>query len=39
MPERSYHAARAYNQKWREEGIGEIRLVQTYKRTNVIFWT
>lgn len=37
MPERSYHAARAYNQKWREEGIGEIRLVQTYKRTNVIF--
>ena len=30
MPERSYHAAKAYNQKWREEGIGEIRLVRSF---------
>lgn len=30
MPERSYHVAMAYNKKWREAGIGEIRLVYSF---------
>lgn len=29
MPERSYHEAKAYNRKWRKDGIGEIRLVRS----------
>ena len=31
MPENSYHAAIKLNQKWREAGIGEIRLVRAFK--------
>lgn len=31
MPESSYHAAIKLNQKWREKGIGEIRLVRAFK--------
>ncbi len=31
MPENSYHAAVKLNQKWREAGIGEIRLVRAFK--------
>lgn len=31
MPESSYHAAVAINRKWQDEGIGEIRLVKTFK--------
>lgn len=31
MPEAMYHAAVAMNQKWMEAGIGEIRLVRTFK--------
>lgn len=30
MPERSYHAAKALNRKWRESGIGEIRIVRSF---------
>lgn len=30
MPERSYRAAKIYNHKWQEEGIGEIRLVRSF---------
>ena len=31
MPEAMYHTALALNQKWNEAGIGEIRLVRTFK--------
>lgn len=31
MPENSYHAAIKLNQKWRDEGKGEIRLVRAFK--------
>ena len=31
MPENSYHAAIKLNQKWRDAGIGEIRLVRAFK--------
>lgn len=31
MPEAMYHAAVAMNRKWMEAGIGEIRLVRTFK--------
>lgn len=31
MPERSYHQALKINQKWRDAGIGEIRLVKPFK--------
>ena len=31
MPENSYHAAIRLNQKWRDAGIGEIRLVRAFK--------
>lgn len=31
MPESSYHAAMRLNQKWQEEGKGEIRLVRSFK--------
>ena len=31
MPEGSYHAALKLNQKWRENDIGEIRLVRAFK--------
>ena len=31
MPEGSYHTALRINQKWKEAGIGEIRLVQAFK--------
>ncbi|MBO4405383.1 MAG: NgoFVII family restriction endonuclease, partial [Alphaproteobacteria bacterium] len=31
MPEKSYHSAIELNQKWRERGIGEIRLVKPFK--------
>ena len=31
MPEKSYHAAVRLNQKWRESGRGEIRLVKPFK--------
>lgn len=30
MPERSYHAAKAYNRKWMDAGIGEIRIVRSF---------
>ncbi len=31
MPEKSYHAAMKINEKWKEKGIGEIRLVRAFK--------
>ncbi|MCD8361351.1 MAG: NgoFVII family restriction endonuclease [Lachnospiraceae bacterium] len=31
MPENSYHTAVKLNQKWSETGIGEIRIVKTFK--------
>ncbi len=31
MPEKLYHTAMRINQKWKEQGIGEIRLVRTFK--------
>lgn len=31
MPERSYHQALKINQKWRDAGIGEVRLVKAFK--------
>lgn len=31
MPESSYHAAVSLNQKWRDAGIGEIRLTKVFK--------
>lgn len=31
MPESMYHAAIALNQKWVEDGIGEIRMVRAFK--------
>jgi len=31
MPEGTYHTAVALNQKWRTAGIGEIRIVKTFK--------
>ncbi len=31
MPESMYHAAVAINKKWMESGIGEIRMVRTFK--------
>ena len=31
MPEKSYHASMKLNQKWKESGIGEIRLVRAFK--------
>ncbi len=31
MPEGAYHTALKLNQKWREEGIGEIRVVKAFK--------
>jgi len=30
MPERSYHAAKAYNREWQKDGLGEIRLVRSF---------
>lgn len=30
MPEQSYHKAKAYNRKWQENGISEIRLVRSF---------
>lgn len=37
MPERSYHQAMKINQNWRNEGIGEIRLVKAFKYHGKIF--
>jgi hypothetical protein len=37
MPERSYHEALKINQKWRETGIGEIRLVKAFKYHGKIY--
>ena len=31
MPEKSYHMAIRLNQKWKEKGVGEIRLVRAFK--------
>lgn len=31
MPESAYHIALKLNQKWRDDGIGEIRIVKTFK--------
>lgn len=31
MPERSYHQALKINQRWRDAGIGEVRLVKAFK--------
>ena len=31
MPEAMYHAAVALNQKWRDAGVGEIRMVRAFK--------
>lgn len=30
MPEHSYRVAKAYNSRWKEKGIGEIRLVRSF---------
>lgn len=30
MPERSYHEAKALNRKWKDKGVGEIRLVRSF---------
>lgn len=37
MPENSYHAAITLNNKWRTEGIGEIRLVRAFKYHGKIY--
>lgn len=31
MPEGSYHTALKLNKKWKDSGIGEIRIVKTFK--------
>ena len=37
MPEKSYHASMKLNQKWKESGIGEIRLVRAFKYHGKIY--
>lgn len=37
MPERSYHQALTINQKWKDAGIGEIRLVNVFKYHGKVF--
>ena len=37
MPEASYHTACAINEKWKEDGIGEIRLVRPLKYHGKIY--
>ena len=37
MPESSYHVAMAINEKWRATGIGEIRLVKSFKYHGKIY--
>lgn len=37
MPEGAYHTALKLNQKWRESGIGEIRIVKAFKYHGKIF--
>ena len=37
MPERAYHTALKLNQKWKDAGIGEIRLVKAFKYHGKVF--
>lgn len=37
MPEKMYHSAVKFNQKWMEKGVGEIRLVRAFKYHGKIY--
>lgn len=37
MPERSYHTALRINRKWMEKGIGEIRIIKSFKYHGKIY--